>query len=312
VMFGSRQFEAQIQHVDPTWDFAVLRIACPRGIRPVRIATSLPTVGTRLHAGGYLRSGAFRWAAGRFRGWVSMKGRSERRLLNIHARALSGQSGGPITDASGTLVGIISHSGCGDPRCRGCDKSGPEALTVGPSITVIAPHIGLPNITARPPEHDAPPVVQHDPPEHGGQLQTTAKAIAELRVDVSILQDEVLAWRAQVAFLTSDIAALKKRLAILESRSVAAGTAGPRGPSGESIVGPPGKDGAAGPPGATPTVDMDDLVKRLPPWYLRTVHMGVDGKTIESVTVESIPLGAGFTLFVEPREENVARPPPTK
>ena len=219
--------------------------------------------------------------------------------------AVSGDSGGPITDASGALVGIVS--GVSDSTC-------------GPSWIVIKPHIGS-SSTMRGKSTDAVPlsgdgVGRSCPPlpvcpgcktPNGGKgcpkclkpPGTTAKAIAELR---------------------AAIVALNERVKVLESQLVAVGPVGPRGLPGESVVGPPGKDGApgktgpAGPPGATPTVDIDDLIKRLPPWYLRTVHMGADGETIESVTVEEIPLGEGFSLFLYPHDDkaNSVRVSPTE
>lgn len=176
VTFGSRQFAATISHVDPIWDFAVLRIACPSGIRPVRIVTTAPAVGAKLHAGGFPRGGPFRWIAGRCRGFVGVQARRERWWIQMTGIAQQGDSGGIVCDGSGSMVGLISSTG------GGC--------IVGPWVGVMRPHIGPPKQNTRPPASAGPPAQDAlaPGPAGGGHLQDTAAVIAELRAEMAALR----------------------------------------------------------------------------------------------------------------------------
>ncbi len=92
--------------VDTTLDLVVLKIK-DLGVKPAQTATTAPAVGATLEVGG-LGRGAWRWRRGRFLGRVSPRSRPDARYLDITAETRQGDSGGPVVDTRGVVVGILT------------------------------------------------------------------------------------------------------------------------------------------------------------------------------------------------------------
>ncbi len=103
------RYAARLEVLDKTWDLALLGIRKP-GAAPVAIASTKPAIGDLLTAGGYPQGNPYRTVTGRFSRWVGPGGGQPFDMLDMAARVEQGDSGGPILNGRGQLVGIIS--GC--------------------------------------------------------------------------------------------------------------------------------------------------------------------------------------------------------
>lgn len=105
------------------WDLAGIAVSAVPGVVPIRIAANAPAQGETVHVAGY---GDGRWWArsARVLGYARPKDRGDLTYneIVVSTRGRSGDSGGPIFNGGGELVGIISASDyqaelCG-PCCR--------------------------------------------------------------------------------------------------------------------------------------------------------------------------------------------------
>ncbi len=103
------RYAARLEVIDKTWDLALLGIRSPEAA-PVAIASTKPVRGDLLSAGGYPLGRAFRTVTGRFSRWVGPGGGQPFDMIDMAAVVQQGDSGGPIFNRRGQLVGIIS--GC--------------------------------------------------------------------------------------------------------------------------------------------------------------------------------------------------------
>ena len=103
------RYAARVERVDHVWDLAILAIRRPRAL-PVAFASARPAIGSQITAGGYPGGRPYRTVCGRFTRWVGPGGGQPFDMLDVEARVVPGDSGGPLFDAGGRLVGLIS--GC--------------------------------------------------------------------------------------------------------------------------------------------------------------------------------------------------------
>jgi hypothetical protein len=101
-----RQFPAQLVGLDRTWDLALVQIPAVN-LPPVPLANNPPQVGQWLTACGYGPEGLYRCSRGPLRGYVAVHSGGTFETLNIATSVRQGDSGGPVFDASGALVGVI-------------------------------------------------------------------------------------------------------------------------------------------------------------------------------------------------------------
>lgn len=99
-------YDARVLAVDSAWDVAVLLIAAP--VAPALPLASLPPSGSETLAYcGYGPQGRFASGAGRLLGYVRMQGTPSADTLQLAGAARQGDSGGPIVNARGQVVGVI-------------------------------------------------------------------------------------------------------------------------------------------------------------------------------------------------------------
>ena len=116
------QYEARVEQVDRIWDIALLRIADP-GIAPVDLAESTPKQGETIRLMGF-GTGSYRQIAGQMLGFAAPAETSRFQLLRVSVGSRDGDSGGPMLNSRGKLVGVISSTngretyGCCLPRLR--------------------------------------------------------------------------------------------------------------------------------------------------------------------------------------------------
>lgn len=107
VLFPDGQtFRGRLVAFDSTWDLALVELP-PVGIAPIPVAERLPAVGQWLVSGGYGPDGQFVYNRGQLRGYVATSRTPTAEMLSLTGAARKGDSGGPVLDASGQLVGVL-------------------------------------------------------------------------------------------------------------------------------------------------------------------------------------------------------------
>lgn len=101
-----RQLSGQLVGIDRTWDLALVRLP-PVELTPVPVAEKPPEAGQRLTLCGYGPDGLYRCSSGSLRGYVAIRSGGTFETLSITGAVRQGDSGGPVFDPSGALVGVI-------------------------------------------------------------------------------------------------------------------------------------------------------------------------------------------------------------
>jgi len=99
---------AVTQGVGPDLGIVRLRGGVPAGMRPARLADADPRPGARVHAIGFPGGGRLRVTSGRVldtRADVELG--SLGRIVRVTARIRPGNSGGPLVDGTGFVVGVV-------------------------------------------------------------------------------------------------------------------------------------------------------------------------------------------------------------
>ena len=113
VVVGSAQYAATPVYVDPTFDLAVLRTSAPLG-PPLPIDASTVAAGTPGAVVGYPEDGPLRVDPAAVAQTIEAQGRNiynqgtvTRQVYQIDAAVKPGNSGGPLVDAAGTVIGVV-------------------------------------------------------------------------------------------------------------------------------------------------------------------------------------------------------------
>jgi len=112
---------AYLLRTDPDWDLAALAVRRPPNARPIPIALEAPRPGDLLTLIGY-GSGAYRAATGRCTQYGSPGGNHPFEMIEMSAPARNGDSGGPILNARGELVGVLFGSAFGRTTGSYCGR----------------------------------------------------------------------------------------------------------------------------------------------------------------------------------------------
>lgn len=107
VLFPHRQvYTGRLAGIDRTWDLALVELP-PVAVEPVRLAPEAPQAGQWLTACGYGPDGQFRCVRGQLRGYVATERTGRFETLSLSGAARQGDSGGPVFNEAGQLVGVI-------------------------------------------------------------------------------------------------------------------------------------------------------------------------------------------------------------
>lgn len=99
-------YAGQLTAIDRTWDLALVMLPAVKA-EPVPLATEAPQAGQWLTACGYGPDGRWQCVRGQVRGYVATAQTGSFETLSLNGAARPGDSGGPIFDQSGQLVGVI-------------------------------------------------------------------------------------------------------------------------------------------------------------------------------------------------------------
>lgn len=224
-----KRYNASLHHIDTTWDVAILAIWDP-GVQPIALAQTAPTRGSVGELSGF-GSGNYRQVTGRLTKYVAPRRGIPLEWVEYSVGSRDGDSGGPMLNAQGQLVGIISRTnggctvGCAFPRLRSILRCVLPPYPRRPAVIVPRPIVVVPTPALPPTQPDLTPSV------------TTAV------LDYDKLADAIVA--------RLDLEALR----------------GPTGPAGEPGTpgrqGPVGVAGSAGPQGSPGVVDIEDLTEKI-------------------------------------------------
>lgn len=262
---------ANIKGREPVLDFAILEITNP-GVPAIRIGTAAPQIGDSVFIGGF-GGGRWKWNQGRITTWCGPSSAytgNEQAWMNISAPSVQGDSGGPVIDSRGYLIGVIIAGGDGETT----------AVCIPRHLARINSWI---NSTG-----EQPPV--------GGNGAWTAP-----HADGASGGQDVppLPVPSNLDALVAKLDALAAAVAAIKPAPGPQGSAGPKGDKGE-----PGATGPKGDPGKDATVDYDRLaaavIERLPPVRLQIVDS--NNKPVQETTA---PLGEPLRMRLVP----VTRPP---
>jgi len=121
VVVGSEYYRATTVYFDPAFDLAILRTAAPLG-PPLTLATTTVPRGTPAAVAGYPEDRGLTVTPAGVAATVSAEGRDiyndglvVRQVYEIDADVLPGNSGGPLVDAHGTVVGVVFSRSTVDP-----------------------------------------------------------------------------------------------------------------------------------------------------------------------------------------------------
>jgi hypothetical protein len=111
---------------------------------PRKLARQPPTRHTTIYAAGCGRTGRLRVWTGRVLGWVSRRLTASADTMVITGQAGSGDSGGPIIDAAGDVVGIIWGTRDGNTYAVDLDTITAFLTPTGAASAIAAPAAGDP------------------------------------------------------------------------------------------------------------------------------------------------------------------------
>jgi len=201
---------AELLDQDDVWDLAILRLAHPpRQSHQATWAAATPKVGETVVSMGYGGRGAVWCNVARVRGYAFAKVRQTGAVdtVLLSGRARPGDSGGPIFNAHGRLVGILWGTG----------REG-----------VVGTQIGRCQLFCRPWFRRK----RCDPPRFSPHRKPAAPNLPPIARQNNL---------AELKALQSEVAELRQLVTTLQSRPGLVGPAGPMGPRGL-----PGKDGRDG------------------------------------------------------------------
>lgn len=111
---------AYLLRVDRDWDLAALAIRRPN-VQPIPLSTQAPRPGDMLTIAGY-GSGSYRASTGQCTQYVSPGGEQPFEMIELSTPARNGDSGGPILNSRGELVGTLFGSAFGRTTGSYCGR----------------------------------------------------------------------------------------------------------------------------------------------------------------------------------------------
>lgn len=239
VSFADGAYAARLLAWDRPADLAVLEIAAPAA-NPPPIREDVPAVGEAVTFCGFGSTGRLQVKPGRVLGYVRTAGLPGRETLQVSGGADNGDSGGPIFDAGGRLVGVLwgtdgtrtVGSYCGRVRAFLARLGG--IFSAGPPATPL-PEPWPDPLPAQPPGESPRPL---PPPGDVAILPDPNREnpgeAADLRQRLQALADR---WSESETERRAESRALSDRLKAVEAVAAAVGQLRQRVEAAEAVVG---------------------------------------------------------------------------
>lgn len=229
----TKGYSAEIMKVDHVWDIAILGIRRPK-YEVFKASRNRPILGTVMFVGGFVRGKTMRWVRGSLAGWAGPQGNYPQDLLMVNGgTARSGQSGGPVIDTNGILLGIVV---AGDNEGMICVPY----FKIAPLVDEVVKEC---EERGKDKEAHVP-----DAPLPGSGTSGKNDTLAEIR--------ELIKQNAEV-------------IAVLVAKKSVLGPQGERGPQGPQ--GPQGVPGASFNASMLTDEYIEAIAARLPPVVLQTI-----------------------------------------
>ena len=183
VFSNGKSYGATIGGRDPQSDLAWLKIFDP-GVQPMVLAETEPNMNEQLWIAGLGPNGRFVYQTGRLSRYVSTV-RDTANMMEISGcQARQGDSGGPIINAQGKLVGVLNSAGRG--FTVGC-RLGPLRRFLGLVLGRTPPQ-GSPITIGNPPQTQPPPGQSTGP--NPKQMATLQSTVADILAQLAIMQKQ--------------------------------------------------------------------------------------------------------------------------
>ena len=186
VRFGTRArhhwCQAKLLGEDVTWDLAVLEIFEPGDVTPAELATGeaeAPREGAALEACGWGDTDNFRASRGRrTRPELGLPGVIGNDLLELTGTVREGDSGGPVFDAGGRVVGVIGST----------DATGTQFTRARRIHALLASIVGTdspkPGVSQQPAAEDPPP-----------KIKPASTGLADLEARLARIEKHIAAFK---------------------------------------------------------------------------------------------------------------------
>ena len=199
---------ANIKGRESVLDFAMLEITNP-GVPAIEISSTIPQIGDSVFIGGF-GGGRWKWNQGRITTWCGPSSAytgNEQAWMNISTPSVQGDSGGPVIDSRGYLIGVIIAGGDGETtavciprhlaRINSWINSTGEQPPVGGNGAWTAPHVDGASGGQDVPPPPVPPMVPVEKPA----CDAIALLKAEIQSQIDGLRADLLEFRKQPAQL---------------------------------------------------------------------------------------------------------------
>ena len=289
--------------IDTVWDQAVVELTTVPNVQPVFVATANPNIGDPVYAAGFGPDGQLRVFPGVVRAYASPSPNVTSDWFSLTAGVRQGDSGGPVFNAQGELIGNLWGSSNGQTTALMAGRTKRFLLPWNAHLEALRQRTVCPPGQACPvprlvplprrrpvyqaPSTSAPPTLVEPPPSIAPATSAPA-ASTEVQIDYDQLADKLMdRIRDDPSFV------------------------GPAGPPG--LAGPPGPVGPEGPAGlsnltvqfvdeygniaSTQSISADGIL-RLPPVVIQIEHL--DG----TVKQQAKPLGVPITIKLVPISGN--------
>ncbi len=206
-----RTVAARPKAIDTTWDLSALEIDS-LGIAPIRLATVAPLPGQRLQSCGSGPNGAYQCSTGAVQGYANGSNTKTYETLCLTGSARDGDSGGPVLNQRGELVGVLWGTDGRTVHATYCGRIRKFLANLLPNLGVFRPPAG------KTPAIDPPQTVLPGEPE-SDRFDAIAKQLEQSAQKQTQRDAELAARMERLESMAGTLGAIRDRLQRSESQT---------------------------------------------------------------------------------------------